>query len=247
MNHPSERVEDADWAAAEAGPRVERLSSTALRERAYVQLAEAIRAGRFEPGEQLTIRGLAEMLGTSTMPVREAVSRLTSERALEMLPTGRMRVPVLTLERLEELTEVRATLEGRAAALACQRMTPVKFAAIRTANERYVRAIEADDLRAAVRANEEMHFELYRATGSSLMLSLIEGLWLQSGPYLAAVMKAMSDKEPATLPEKGSVHHFQLLAALSKGDGEAAGAALSDDIRDTAEWYRKAIFCAPAK
>ena len=126
-------------------------------------------------------------------------------------------------------------------------MTPAKFSAIRTANERYVRAIEANDMKAAVRANEEMHFALYHAAGSSLMLSIIEGLWLQSGPYLAAVMKAMSDKEPAALPEKGSAHHFQLLAALSKGDGDAAGAALADDIRDAAEWYRQAIFDAPAR
>ena len=76
------------------------------------------------------------------------------------------------------------------------------------------------------------------------MLSLTEGLWLQSGPYIAAMMKSMSDNESATMPEKGSVHHFQLLAALSTGDAAAARAALVDDIRDAALWYRRAIFCS---
>jgi DNA-binding GntR family transcriptional regulator len=233
---------DLETSDAPADPRVEKLGSTALRERAYAELGEAIRAGRFDPGEQVTIRGLAEMLGTSTMPVREAVSRLVIERALEVLPNGRMRVPVLTLERLDELTEARVTLEGRMAELACERMTPNRFCMIRAANERYVSAIEDGNSRLAVAANEAMHFELYSAAGSPLILSLIEGLWLQSGPYIAAMMKSMSDNEPATMPEKGSVHHFQLLAALSRGDGEAARAALVDDIRDAADWYRQAIF-----
>jgi DNA-binding GntR family transcriptional regulator len=222
--------------------RLEKLSSMALRERVYAQLGNAIRAGRFEPGEVLTIRGLAETLGTSTMPVREAVNRLITERALEMLPHGRMRIPQLTLERLKELTDVRATLEGRAAALACENMTPARFTAIRSANERFVSAIESMDRRAAVEANEALHFELYSAAGSALLLSLIEGLWLQSGPYLAAMMNAVSEKQPASVPERGVVHHFQLLAALSKGDADAARVALVEDIQDAAAWYREIIF-----
>jgi len=222
--------------------RLEKLSSTALRQQVYFQLGNAIRAGRFQSGELLTIRGLAETLGTSTMPVREAVSRLITERALEMLPNGRMRIPQLTIERLEELTEVRATLEGRAAALGCANMTPARFAAIRLANERYVNAIDAMDRRSAVQANEEMHFELYRAAGSKLLLSLIEGLWLQSGPYLAAMMNAVAEAQPAAVPERGAVHHFELLAALSKGDAEASRAALVQDIQHAANWYREVIF-----
>lgn len=224
------------------GTRMERVSNLALRGRVYARLGNAIRAGRFEPGEFLTIRGLADTLGTSTMPVREAVNRLITERALEVLPNGRMRIPLLTIERLMDLTEVRSTLEGRAAALACEHMTPAKFAAIRSANERFVTAIEAKDRSSAVEANEAMHFELYRAAGSALLLSLIEGLWLQSGPYLAAMLKLVSLREPSAVPERGVVHHYQLLAALSKSDAEASRAALVNDIQDAALWYREVIF-----
>ena len=99
-------------------PAVAKLSNVALRERVYDELANALRAGRFAPATMVTIRGLAEMLGTSTMPVREAVSRLVTERALEMLPNRTLRVPIISLTTLDELIDTRATVEGRAAWLA---------------------------------------------------------------------------------------------------------------------------------
>lgn len=234
----AEQQSDSDVAE---NPQVARISNVALRERVYSELGNAIRGGRFASGEVVTIRGLADMLGTSTMPVREAVSRLVTERALELLPSRSLRVTPISLQRLDELTDLRMTVEGRAAALAAQRMTPAEFAAVRRANERYMQAIEAGDLKLALAVNEEMHFCIYRAAGSSLLLSVIEGLWLQSGPFLAAVMKAMADN-PGTLPNRGSVHHFEIIAAISDRDMEGARKALSDDIEDAATWYKQTIF-----
>lgn len=220
---------------------VARLSNVALRDRAYTEIANALRAGRFPPSSMVTIRGLAEMLGTSTMPVREAVSRLVTERALEMLPNRTLRVPTISLPLLEELIDTRATVEGKAAALAAERMTSADFSKIKAANERYGHALDAGDIPGAIAANEQLHFAIYRAAGSSLLLSIIEMLWLQSGPYLASVMTKM-ETAADSLHDRGVGHHFNILAALAKRDAAASSAAVQADILDAAEWYKKQLF-----
>jgi DNA-binding GntR family transcriptional regulator len=222
-------------------PAVAKLSNVALRERVYDELANALRAGRFAPATMVTIRGLAEMLGTSTMPVREAVSRLVTERALEMLPNRTLRVPTISLTTLDELIDTRATVEGRAAWLAAGRMTPADFSRIKSANEAYGHALDAADISGAVAANEQLHFAIYRASGSSLLLSIIEMLWLQSGPYLASVMKKMHVAADS-LHDRGVMHHFNILAALAKRDPAAASSAVQADILDAAEWYKNQLF-----
>ncbi len=188
------------------GPAVSRLTNVALRERAYTELANALRAGRFSPGSPVTIRGLAALLGTSTMPVREAVSRLVTEGALELLSNRTLRVPDVSMERLDDLIDTRATLEGRAAWLAAERMTQADFSLIKAAAEDYSHAVDAGDVPAAVAANEQLHFTIYRASRSELLVSIIEMLWLQSGPYIAAVMKQMQSTREI-LHDRGIMHH----------------------------------------
>ncbi len=216
-----------------------RLSRATLQDRVFEELRRAIRAGRFSSGEILTIRGLADMLGTSAMPVRDAVRRLAQRSTLDLLPNGSMRVPLLSPQRFDELTDVRATLEGRAAALAAARMTPADHALIIAAGASNSRAVDSGDLSAVLAANEEFHFNIYRAARSQLLLSIIEQLWEQSGPYLSVIVRAQT---PLTLPKFALTHHDELLAALAARDAEAARQALARDIIDAAQWYRSSIF-----
>ncbi|WP_236702018.1 GntR family transcriptional regulator [Cupriavidus basilensis] len=212
-----------------------------MRERAYEELANALRAGRFVPGTAVTIRGIAAMLGTSTMPVREAVSRLVTEGALEMLPNRTLCVPTVSIERLDDLIDTRATVEGRAAWLAAERMTAADFSQIKAAAEDYSHAVDAREVLAAVAANEQLHFSIYRAARSEQLLSIIERLWLQSGPYLASVMKQMQTAQE-NLHDRGIMHHFNILAALAKRDPQAASEAVKADIIDASIWYKSQIF-----
>ena len=94
-------------------------SNDALYELAYRTLRRAILTGLFEPGEKITIRNLANTLGLSTMPAREALRRLVAEKGLE-LPHNRrsVRVPILSVARMNELWRVRLALEGLAAEVA---------------------------------------------------------------------------------------------------------------------------------
>src|SRR5882762_3745196 len=76
-------------------------SQATIKKQAYATLKEALLAGRFRPGEIVTVRSLSELLGTSAMPVREALLRLTSEGAFEDLPNRSVRVPRLTRVQVE--------------------------------------------------------------------------------------------------------------------------------------------------
>ena len=94
-----------------------------LQERVYLRIRQALIHSEFKPGQVLTIRELAQKLGTSIMPVREALQKLTVERVLELLPTRSVRVPVLSAEEFAEICEARMLLEGHMARLAAERAT----------------------------------------------------------------------------------------------------------------------------
>ena len=80
----------------------------------YLRLSEALMNGRLDPGQQLTIASIAEMCGTSHMPVREALRRLAAEGALEVASTGSAHVPAASRARLDDLCEARMINEGAA-------------------------------------------------------------------------------------------------------------------------------------
>lgn len=240
---PTTPQSDASEQAALSNPPVTRLSISSLQEQAYQELRLAIRSGRFSSGEAVTLRGLAEMLGTSLTPVREAARRLIHENSLELLPNRSMRVPPLSLRRFDQLTDVRALLEGRAAALACEQMSAADLVEIRAANERNGTAVVAGDLPALLRANQEFHFCIYEAARSELLFGMIEQLWQQSGPYISALIHAQHTiTQPEELHEIALVHHIELIEALDARDPVAASKAMSADIVDAAQWYRSRLF-----
>src|SRR6476659_3132276 len=90
------------------------LADTSLRSQVYESLREALTAGRFLPGQKLTFRFVADALGVSLTPVREALRRLVAEGAFEMQPNRSVRVPLMTREKILELRDIRMALEGLA-------------------------------------------------------------------------------------------------------------------------------------
>ena len=82
------------------------------------KLADLLISGRLAPGEKLSLRAAADVLGVSIMPVREAVSRLVADKALEVTPNRAVRVPLMSAAQFRDLTKVRIAIEGHAAAQA---------------------------------------------------------------------------------------------------------------------------------
>ena len=200
-----------------------------VQDRVYSELRRALISGAFAPAQVLTIRSLADALATSTMPVREALGRLVSERALEMLANRTIRVPPVTLARIDDLLHARILIEGEAVERAAARMTPKILDSLRTIMAAWEAqhpggGPETVDGEAAL--NRAFHFAIYNACGSAVLIPMIESLWLQSGPCTRASIVAFAEAGERDAER----FHLAMFEALAAGDGRAARAALAADI-----------------
>lgn len=210
-----------------------------VQDRVYQQLRRALIYGLFDPGEVLIIQDLAATLGTSTMPVRDALSRLISEQALEALPNRSVRVPLIDQKRLDDLLQARIVIEGAALERAVNTMSDAQIADLQPLIGDYDRAMRMRDeteLEAELELNKAFHFGIYHASGSGVLFPIIESLWLQSGPYVrAAVLRFDPQSEISALH-----YHGEILAALAARDAAAAKAALVSDISRAFDLLRDA-------
>jgi DNA-binding GntR family transcriptional regulator len=218
-----------------AGARISGDAVETLADRVYRSLADRLMTGRAAPGDKLSLRAVADVLGVSMMPVRAAVSRLAAEGALEVLPKRAATVPLMHAAQFRDVTRVRIEIEGAAAAMACHGANRSDLTTI-AARERAFRAISrerAPDLARAVAANQEFHFAIYRAAKSPELLAIIERLWLRVGPILNFDLRG----SPERLKLGDAVRcHQALLAALQDHDPQVARTAIAADIRSAAEF-----------
>jgi len=207
---------------------VDRVQRGTMQDDVYRQAKELILNGELAPGQSITIQWLADAFGVSAMPVREAILRLTAERALTVVAGRSLGIPLLTRERLADLTRTRLAIEALAVSWAVPHADPELLARLQAL------IIEMDNIKpdqqarkVYLRANREFHFSLYRASGSDSMLGIIENLWLQISPYFNLLQKRgnfiVSNR-----------HHRALAAALSARSSNEVALALQADISDAA-------------
>lgn len=213
---------------------VEPLDRQTLGERAYAQLADLLISGRLAPGEKLSLRASADVLGVSIMPVREAVSRLVADRALEVTPNRAVRVPLMTAAQFRDLTRVRIAIEGHAAAEAALRRNDDDLVAIARTEE----AMRAEsrkskpDLPRAVELNKTFHFAVYEASHSPILVEIIRALWLKAGPVINLDLRA----NPERLAKGDAIRfHASVRRAIAAGDQVLAQAGIAADISGAAK------------
>lgn len=220
-------------------PKLAPLTHLTLFERVYGKLSDALTTGAFAPGETLTIRGLAEQLGTSVMPAREALRRLAAEGALDVLPNRSIRVPVMDAASAAELCRLRMLLEGEAAAIAAARLTPDQLQVVRGFHRDFESSVKLGNVFRLLEAGQKLHFAIYEAADSPKMFAIIQMLWLQNGPSLAEPMRrAFNRKEVVSFAESVGVHHQRIIDALGKGDAERAARAVRAEIAYVVERVR---------
>lgn len=204
-----------------------------VNERVYRELRRALIRGLFDPGQILTIQELAATLQTSTMPVREALSRLISEQALAAMPNRSARVPPVDPDRLDDLLRARIAIEGATLELAAPKLSNAALESLSALVRAYDARATAID--AELEQNQEFHFAIYRASGSAVLIPIIESLWLQSGPYIRAAALAYDARSEIST----SHYHGEIVAKLKRGDVPAARAALAADIGRAFDLLRK--------
>lgn len=215
--------------------KVSPIARVTLADRVYGDLRELLLAGQVEPGEKFSLRSLAASMGTSLMPVRDAVGRLAAENALEVQASRVVRVPIMTRERFRELTVIRCEIEGLAAQHAAVNARNDELAEIRALHEKFAEVSMRDvpDGAAALQINKDLHFAVYRAAHMPQLLQIIDGLWLQIGPVINLDLRASGRRLKEVEAHK---HHGRLIAALEAKDGEGSRNALAADISSAAEF-----------
>lgn len=181
--------------------------------------------GRHAPGDRLTIAALADQLGVSITPVREAIFRLVTERALEMKAATSIHVRSLNAAELREIQMIRKHLEGEAAAQAAYRMTPKALSDLEKLQERFMVAAGTNPVLAA-QLNREFHFSVAEAAGMPLLYGTIESMWAQMGPLIHLYLSKTPTREIVSAQHG----HYDVLRALSAKDAEFARRAMQKDI-----------------
>jgi DNA-binding GntR family transcriptional regulator len=205
----------------------------AMHQSVYQELRRAIVAGQWPPGKVLTIRALAAELGTSPMPVREALHRLVAERAIEGRPNRTIALPRLTSDEFMEIARIRAELEGLAAEIAVETMTKDRLADLCAINQVYADHGDKDG-KAALEANRRFHFTLYQGAEMPTLMSMIEGLWVRIGPILNFTVRAPNLAIALR-------HHDEILQALQDRDPLMTRAAVAADILEAAAYIADAL------
>ncbi len=201
-----------------------------LWDQVYAQLRDALFAGKFEPGSRLVLRDLAEMLGTSITPVRDAVARLVANGTLERGPRNTAMVPDVGAVDLRHLIIVRTELEGRAAREAATNASEAGVAVLNKRLTQMRKLIADGQLGAYLDLHRQFHFGIYEMARIPILFDMIEGLWLRCGPALSFV-----------IPDyvrllKGTDHHLQLIDSLRNHDPEAAEQAIVADIEEAGQY-----------
>ena len=191
----------------------------------YRLLRNNLLCGRIEPGKPLTIRGLAEILQVSPMPVREALHRLACEGAVEVKNNRRVIVPSMTAEKFNELSELRILLETHAAEGALPYIKQQDIEILEQIDAKIDAAVEHNDVDNISLHNQAFHRHLYCANPFQVAVPLIESLWLQLGPFSRI---AISKLEKVYLVDR----HVEALEALRQRNLFGLRRAIEADIRD---------------
>ena len=199
----------------------------------YQEIRHSLMVGTFAPGEKVSLRSLAQQVGTSLTPVRGAVNRLIAEGAFEVLPNRWVVIPPMTEEKFDEITHWRVQLETEATRRAARNIDAKLLKKIVRTNTEMVRAVkEIGDRTTLLAHNYDFHFTIYRASGSKVLLPMIESLWLQAGPFTYFSLSSPRDLWNAKF-------HDAVVKALKAGDAKAAAAAIKQDILNTAEFLKR--------
>jgi len=206
---------EADWAQP--------IVKENLSDRAYLGLRQALMRGQLKPGEMLRLRPMSVRFGISATPMREALLRLVSEKALTLDARGTVTVPTLTLDQLLEIRSIRIDLEGRAAAAAAVVANGEEIANLEAIHLLIAECHRAKNFDKAVDLNTEFHLNLCRMGRLPIVYDIIETLWIRCGPILSHLYDAgLPDWEPHP--------HLRIIAALREKDAQTARDAIRDDI-----------------
>ncbi|TDV49983.1 GntR family transcriptional regulator [Actinophytocola oryzae] len=201
-------------------------SFTTKSEFAYAAVRNKIITHGYAPGAVLNQAMLAQELGISTTPLREALRRLESERLVELGAHRDARVTQLSAEEARDLLEMRRALDPLAISLAAERRGPADIDHLRATYERLRPLPNRPDVADLV-AHRMFHRALYAASHNEILIATLDGLWDKADRYRQAGLR---DERSQSARDETAVEHKAMLTAVLAGDSRAAAEAMRAHI-----------------
>lgn len=187
-----------------------------LRDVVFNTLRQAILRGELKPGTRLMEIQLANKLGVSRTPIREAIRKLELEGLVLMTPRKGAEVAEITEKNMLDVLEVRKALDELATELACDRITPAQLDALKTAETVFEAALETGDITSIAEADVKFHDVIFEATDNRRLINLLNNLREQMYRYRIEYLKS-----PKYYP-KLVKEHKQLIEAIEDGKKDIA-------------------------
>ncbi|NLW58756.1 MAG: GntR family transcriptional regulator [Firmicutes bacterium] len=197
-----------------------------LRELVFETLREAIIKGQLAPGERLMELQLAEELGVSRTPIREAIRKLELEGLVLMVPRKGAYVATFSMKDVVEVFEIRGALEGLAAALAAERITDEELEELQRQLVKSSELIEQADLNGMVEVDTGFHQILYQASRNQRLAQIINNLRDQIQRFRQTSL-SYPGRMKSALEE-----HREIVDAISARDPELARRLAQEHIEN---------------
>ena len=195
-----------------------------LRDVVFHTLRQAILKGDLKPGERLMEIKLAEKLGVSRTPIREAIRKLELEGLVVMIPRKGAAVANITEKDTKDVLEVRRTLEMFAVEVACERITPEQLEKLKTAAQEFKEAKGSMDLIRIAETDINFHEVIYEATHNERLVQMLNNLRENMYRYRIEYLKDPNYYDSLV------GEHLKILQAIESGDKENARIYMKDHI-----------------
>ncbi|MEV2238346.1 GntR family transcriptional regulator [Micromonospora sp. NPDC049891] len=205
-----------------------------LRDDAFRAIRDAIVNGTLTPGERLNDADLAQWLGVSRTPVREALARLEEAGLVRTKPGRYTMVSPLDLRALRGAQSVTTAMHELAVREALPNLSTAELDAMRAANARFAQALRANDVDAAIAADDDFHGVTVAASANAALRSVLD--------QFTPALRRLERLRFASLSGRGSVaQHERIIALCEAGDVEAAVAATRTNWQTLAPLLEAAV------
>ena len=197
-----------------------------LRDLVFTTLRQAILKGELQPGERLMEIQLAEKMGVSRTPIREAIRKLEKEGLVNMVPRKGAEVAGISEKMLKDVLEVRMTLEKLAFSLAMDNIKPEDIEKLKKAEDVFADAVAKGTLIDMTNADEDFHFIIYDVVDNEKLRELLNNLKENMYRYRLEYLKDRNYRDSLTR------EHAGIIASLENGDREAGIKAVEKHIEN---------------
>lgn len=195
-----------------------------LRDVVFNTLRQAILTGELKPGERLMEIHLANRLGVSRTPIREAIRKLELEGLVKMIPRRGAEVAQITEKSMNDVLEVRRAMDVLCVELACERISDEELERLKKACTDFEQAVKTKDAKRIAQADVALHDIILHATGNMRLIQLVNNLSEQMYRYRFEYIKDFSQHE--RLVEE----HRIIYESLVQKDKETASQAAKTHI-----------------